>query len=95
MPIKSLTKFGSTLVEVTPNPIREFEPKIRSTSVVYGAGLSSELITSILFFTIVTFFCAEVVEKSSTKNPDLNLLSPFTSLTNRFDVSDSKSDSEV
>ena len=80
---------------MTPNPIRELEPKSKSIWVVYGAGLNSELITSILFFTIVTFFWAEVVEKSSTKKPDLNLLRPFTSLTNKFEVSDSSSDKDV
>ena len=96
VPTKSVTKFASTFgLEVTPNPIKEFDPKIKSTSVVYGDGLSSELATSILFLIIVSFFCAEVVEKSSTKNPDLNLFNPFTSLIKRFEVSVSNKEREV
>ena len=60
-----------------------------------GAALNSPVLTSMQFFTLVTFNCVAALSKLSTKNPDLNLFSPLESPMNRLEVSDSSNDSDV
>ena len=81
VPIKSVTYPRSAVGSYTPSiPTNDVDPRSKSIEVVYGVGLNSEFLTSILFFTIVFLSCDFVSEKSSTKNPHLNLFRPFASL---------------